>query len=342
MTIDNADTPVTTRTPDRSVRRPVEMPQAKGIRAARFALPAILLAFIVAFGILRPSTFLTIDNFQTVLVQQSVLAILSIAALLPLIIGEFDLSIGAVLGAGAILATGLTGLSGLPTPVAILLALAVTTGIGLVNGVLVARLGINAFVATLATGTLVGGLVLWYTNGQVIVQGIPKSLTALGGNGPWGIPLPIVYAAVVAIAVGYLLKFTPVGRYLYAIGGSKHAARLVGIPVTRLTLGVFVLTGFLAGLAGVLLAARLGSGNPTSGPAYLLPAFAACFLGATAIKPGTFNVTGTICAVLTIAIGTTGLELLGVPFYIEPIFSGLVLVAAAIATRYLRRERTSG
>jgi ribose transport system permease protein len=307
--------------------------------AARYALPFILVVFVVLFSLLKPDTFATTSNFKTILSQQSVLAVLAIGAMLPLVIGQFDLSVGAVLGVAAILVTGLTGKSGLPMGVALVIALAACLLIGLFNGYLVAHIGINAFVATLATGTLLGGLVLWYTDGNVIVEGIPKSLTDIGQSEIAGIPLPIIYVLVIALIVGYVLRMTPVGRYLYAIGGSQEAARLSGVNVRRLSLLTFAAASLLAGVAGIMLAAKLGSGNPTSGPPYLLPAFAACFLGATAIRPGTFNVTGTVCAVFTIATGTTGLELLGVPFYIEPIFSGVVLIIAALATRYLQREQ---
>jgi ribose transport system permease protein len=311
---------------------------SRGIVAARWALPVILIAFVIVFSILRPDTFATTDNFKTILTQQAVLGLLALGAMLPLVVGEFDLSVGANLGVASILVASLTGNHHKPMLMAILIALAVSSSVGLLNGVLVARIGINAFVATLAMGTLLSGLVLWGTNGNV-VQRVPASLTDIGQKSLLGIPLPVVYVIVVALIIGYVLRFTPVGRYLYALGGSKEAARLSGLNVTRLTLGTFVAAGLLAGLAGVLLAAKLGSATPTSGPDFLLPAFAACFLGATAIRPGSFNVTGTVTAVLTIAVGTTGLELMGVPFYIEPIFSGVVLLVAALATRYLQKEQ---
>jgi ribose transport system permease protein len=311
----------------------------RSVTAARWALPVILLLFIGLFSALRPDTFATSSNFTTILSQESVLMFLALGAMLPLVVGEFDLSVGANLGVGSILVAAMTGLHGLSTPVGILIALTVCTLVGTVNGILVARVGINAFVATLAMGSLLSGLVLWGTDGNVIVRDIPDSLTDIGQGSAFGIPTPFIYVIVAALVIGYVLRFTPIGRYLYAVGGSKEAARLSGLNVTRLTLCTFAAAGLLAGLAGVLLAAKLGSANPTSGPQFLLPAFAACFLGATAIRPGTFNVTGTVVAVLTLGIGTTGLQLLGVPFYIEPIFAGVVLLIAALATRYLRREQ---
>jgi ribose transport system permease protein len=309
------------------------------VRLSGFALPALLVGFLVAFSIAEPSTFLTVANFRTLGSSQAVLAVLALAALLPLIVGQFDLSVGANLGLGVIVTTGLTGNVGLPVPVAILLALVTCSFVGVVNGVLVARFEINAFVATLATATILGGLVDWVTGGTAIVQNIPASLLTLGQANVLGIPITVIYMLVAAAAVFYVLRFTPAGRYLYAIGGSREAARLAGIDVARLTLAAFIAAGFIAGVAGVMEAAVLGSGSPTVGPEFLLPAFAACFLGATSIRPGTFNVPGTVIAVYTIAVGTTGLELAGVPTYIEPIFSGVVLILAALSTRYIRAYR---
>jgi ribose transport system permease protein len=309
------------------------------VRLSGLALPAMLVVFVVVFSIARTSTFLTVANFRTLGSSQAVLAVLAIAALLPLIVGQFDLSVGANLGLGVIVTTGLTGNVGLPTPVAIVLALITCAFVGLVNGVLVARFEINAFVATLATATVLGGLVDWVTGGTAIVQNIPGSLLTLGQASVLGVPITVIYLLVVAALVFYVLRFTPAGRYLYAIGGSREAARLAGIKVSRLTLITFIAAGLLAGVAGVMEAAVLGSGSPTVGPEFLLPAFAACFLGATSIRPGTFNVPGTVIAVYTIATGTTGLELMGTPTYIEPIFSGVVLVLAALSTRYIRAYR---
>jgi Ribose/xylose/arabinose/galactoside ABC-type transport systems, permease components len=309
------------------------------VRASGLALPALLVIFIVVFSMTRTGTFFTLDNFRSIGSSQAVLAILALGAMLPLVVGEFDLSVGANLGLGVIVTTGLTGNVGLPTGVAVLLALTACSFVGVVNGLLVARFQINAFVATLATATFLGGLVSWVTGGTAIALNIPQSLLDLGSSQPAGIPITLIYLAVLASAVFYSLNYTPIGRYLYAIGGSREASRLAGINVTRVTFLTFVASGLIAGIAGVVEAGVLGSGSPTIGPEFLLPAFAACFLGATSIRPGSFNVPGTVIAVYTIATGTTGLELMGTPTYIEPIFSGVVLVLAALGTRYLRAYR---
>lgn len=306
--------------------------------AAQWALPLILLALILIFSVLRPDTFATYGNATTILGSESVLILVALAALLPLVVGQFDLSVGANLGLASVAVALLAGDFGLPIVLAGLGAVFLSTVIGLINGFLVARIGVNSFVATLAMSSLLSGAVVWSTDGTVIVNGIPEVLTDIGAAKVASVPVSFVIAAAVALAIGYVLRMTPVGRYLYAIGGSVEAARLSGVKVDRLTVGAFAFSGLLCGVGGVLLVAKLGSANPTTGPEFLLPAFAACFLGATSITPGNFNVLGTVLAVLILAVGSTGLQLVGVPFYIEPIFAGIVLLIAALATRYLRKD----
>lgn len=303
---------------------------------ARWALVGVLLAIIALFSALEPDIYFTRANLEAVAVTQAVLAILAVATLLPLIIGAFDVSVGANLGLGGVLAAGLAAKQGLPGGAAIVLAIGICTAVGLVNGLLVARGGIDPFIATIAVSTILGGVVLWYTDGQVISAGVPKVILDIGSSQPLGIPLPIWILLVIVVLVWYLTEHTPLGRYLYAVGGSREAARLSGINVTRLTVIAFLISGFLAGVAGVVQAGVIGGGNPTVGPSFLLPAFAAAFLGATAIKLGAFNVWGTIVAVYLLAAGVTGLVQVGVPTYVEPIFNGSALIIGVGLVRVLR------
>ena len=330
------DTLPTTHHPERAKRKGTSF----GVQIAKFGLPAILVLEIIVFSVLKPTLFFTTGTLNTILINQSVAGILAIAVLVPLIIGEFDLSVGANLGLGAILVVGLSAFYGLPFWASILVSIVACSIIGLINGLLITRLGVNSFVTTLGIQTALTGCVLWFTGGNVIYENVPPELVAIGSGSVFGIPIPVLVMVVIAIVMYYMLNQTPVGRYLYALGGSKEASRLSGLNVRGLTLFAFVLAGLLAGIAGVVLSAKLGSGNPTVGASFLLPGFAAVFLGATAFRPGTFNVLGTIFAVFVIATGIYGLNLLGVPFFVEPIFTGLVLVAAVAATRYLRKERT--
>lgn len=306
--------------------------------AARLALIVLLVGFAIFFSAVRPNTFGTSSNFKSIVTSQSVLGILSIALVLPLVIGQFDLSVAANLGLGLILVTGLPSKSGVALVPAILIALAVCTLVGFVNGLLVAKVGLNSLVTTLGMSTVITGAVDWYTSGNVIYSNIPHGLTSLTHGTVLGIPAPGIYLLVIAIIVWFLLEQTAVGRYLYAIGGSKEAARLSGIKVDQLTVSAFVGAGLLSGVAGVVQASLLDSGDPTVGPPFLLAAFAAVFLGATAVHLGVFNVWGTVIAIFTIEVGITGLQLMGAPFYIAPVFQGLALLIAVAAVRFLRRE----
>lgn len=307
------------------------------IKLARWALPGILVLFIIVFSILEPNQFFTTQNLRIILTQQSVLAILAIGVCLPLIIGQFDLSVGAVMGLGVILVTGLPSQQGIDVVPAVAITLAACALIGLINGLFVAKIGVNAFIVTLGSSTVISGSVLWYSGGNTFTQ-ISSGLRTLGGGDVGGVPNVVIVLAVVATTAWFLLEMTPVGRYLYAVGGSRDAARLAGLDVATLTILAFTLTGLISGLAGVLEASTLGSGSPTVGPPFLLPAFAAAFLGATAIKPGSFNILGTVFAVFTIQTGIVGLELVGVPYFIEPVFTGGVLIIAVVVTRILYRE----
>ena len=318
------------------INRPPSNRRSQLASASRFALPVLLLIFIIIFSILEPSTFATVDNARTILSTQSVLALVALGALMTLVIGEFDLSIGAQMGLSALLLPGLSANGAVSIPVAIVLSIVATTLVGLCNGLLVAKAKVNSFIATIGTAALIGAIVLAYSGGTVIFQGVPAELLAISSWAPLGIPGPIVYVAIISLLVWIVLKRTPFGRYMSAVGGSKDAARLSGINTDRVTIVTFMLAGTLAGIAGVVQAGQLGSGNPAVGPSFLLPAFAAVFLGATAYYVGQFNVWGTITAVLTLATGVAGLNLMGLPSWVEPAFNGFALLIAVALTRYLR------
>ncbi len=309
------------------------------VRLAGYALPLILVLFLVFFSIASPDMFPTWRTFETLLRTESVSAILAIALIFPLVVGEYDLTVAANLGLAAILVTGLSSQQGLPLGLSMVIAIAICGLIGLANGLLVAKVGINALVATLGVSVIVTGAVFWYTRGNVFYTDIPPLLPKLAHGNLLGIPLPAVFLLVIALVAWYVLDQTPLGRYFYAVGGSRDASRLAGLNVDGLSILAFVVAGVLAALAGILQAAQLGSGNPNIGPPFLLPAFAAAYLGATVFRVGQFNVAGTIVAVFTVAIGITGLQLLGMDFYIAPIFQGAALIIAVMAARYLKQQR---
>lgn len=305
---------------------------------ADYGLPLLLLALVIVFSVMRPDSFATTANAKSILAANSVIAILALGALFPLVVGQFDLSVGANLGLAAIVCTGLPAKYGSDGVTAITAALLLSALVGLVNGVLVARAKIDAFVTTLGMSVLVTGAVTWFSAGQTFTTNIPDGLIALG-QGEWlGIPRTVYFMALVVLAAWYVLAATPLGRYLYAVGGSPEASRLSGLNVPLLTVLAFVVSGLLAGVAGILQSAQLGSGNPAVGPPYLLPAFAAVFLGATAYRRGAFNVPGTVTAVFTIAVGVNGLIAVGAPFFVEPIFTGAALIIAALFSRWFKER----
>lgn len=317
---------------------PAVVAKPKKRRLSQFALPAIVVAAILVFSFLQPADFASLQNARAIALTQSILVIVAIAELFVLVSGDFDLSVGGNVALGGILSAGLPALQGLPLWLSIILTLLACTVVGLINGILVNVVRINAFIATLSTGLVLGGLATWYTQGQVIYKGIPAALPNFGSGDIFGIPFAVLLFIALLLVAWFVLDHTPFGRFLYAIGGSRDAARLSGLNVRALSVSAFTISGFICGIAGVVASAVLGSGNPTVGPAYLLPAFAAVFLGATSFKAGSFNVFGTVLAVFAIAIGVTGLQAIGVPYFIEPVFNGLVLLIAVAASRRLRKD----
>lgn len=308
----------------------------------RYALPGVFLVVLIFFSLWATTgpTFSRLTNFQEVGNSQAYLGILALAALVPLICGEFDFSVGPIAGVSQVATAAAMSRFHAPLLLAILVGLGFGAFIGFVNGTVVARIGVNSLIVTLGMSGILVGLVSWYTAGQSISLGISQTLTKFGSENWFGIPAVCYLLASVALFVYYLLEHTPFGRYLTSIGSNRPAARLVGLRVNRLTMEAFVVSGTLAGLAGVLLVARTGSANPQIGTVLdTLQALAAVFLGATAIRPGRFNVPGTMIAIYFIAFSVTGLQIAGVQPWINDVFNGAALFFAVIVSTLLGRRR---
>lgn len=301
-----------------------------------FFLAAILL---IVFSVARPDSFATTDNYRSILDNQSIVVLLAFAAMIPLIVGRFDLSVASVLSISHVLAVGLIVKQGWSPAAAIAATLVAALVIGLVNGIIVVGLQVDAFVATLGSSSVVAGIALAYTDGQTIFGDVPDGFTDLARGRFAGIPQPVILVVVVAVVLGLVLGLLPIGRRMYATGGNERAARLTGIGTNRYVIGAFVSSAFLAGLAGVVLGSRLGTASPSTGGSLLLPAFAGAFLGATTVRPGRFNVAGTIIAVYTLAIAVAGLQQLGAPVWFEPVFNGSALVLAVASSQWALRQR---
>ena len=301
----------------------------------------IFVAMFIVFSIWVPDTFLRWDTWRAMLDSQAPTAVLAIGVVIAVSAGAFDLAAGAELGFGAIFVSWLMVDEGVPVVLAIVLALVAGGVIGLTSGFLVTRARIDSFIATLGVSSLLLALIAWVSSGQQIL-GLPKGFQDIGNGRLFGLTLPVYIALGVALIVWYVLERTPVGRRVYATGGNIEAARLAGVRVSRVVVGALVAAGVVAGLAGVMLSTTLGTGDPSVGPAYLLPAFSAAFLGSTQFRGGRFNVWGTIVAVVVLATGVKGLQLAGAPIWIPDLFNGAALLLAVGLAQYERTATRAG
>lgn len=297
---------------------------------------AILLAGL--FAVTNSSTFLTVPNLQLVLGSNSVALILALGELAPLISGEFDLSIGYTLELSMVVTAVLSEHNFGPLE-SLLVVVIMGLAIGVVNALLITGLGVSSFIATLGIGTVLSAVSLELTNGAILIEGIPTSLINFAQGNAAGVPNILWPALVCFAAIWVLFERSVYGRRLLAVGLSRRASQLVGVPTRGIVATSFLLSGTLAAVAGWLELGRVGSASSGLGPSFLLPAFAACFLGATTIKPGRFNVLGTGIAVVLVAIGINGLALNGVAEWIEPLFDGGVLIVAVASARVVALTR---
>ena len=321
-------------------------PNARRLTAAKlfttYSLLIITAILIIVFSLLLPRTFPTEFNVRSILGTQSVIALLALAVMIPLAAGQYDLSVGFVLGITEMSSVGLQIDQHFAWPVAVLVALCIGGIVGLANGLLVTVARIDSFIATLASGTFAFGITNWYSNGQQIAGALPDAFTDIANVSFLGyVPLPAVIVAVVAAAMYAVLEYLPVGRRLYTLGANPRMAELVGIPARQYAIASFVTSGLLSGVAGVILGAQLQAGQPDIGSSYLLPAFVGALLGATSFRPGRVNVPGTLVSVLLLAVGIAGLQQFGAQFYVQYLFNGATLALAVGLAGFAARRRTA-
>lgn len=318
-------------------------PRRSGFRfrreAERFSVVVAWIVIVAIFGALRPGTFLTVGNMGTIFGSDAVLVVLTLGLLLPLRAGDYDLSVAGTLTLSSVMVGLLNGGHHDNIWLVMIAALAMGVVVGLVNGLFVLIFGINPFIVTLGMGTLLAGIALLISNDQTFAGISPGLVNAVVGQRFLGIPLEFYYGLVLCLLVWYLFEFNTVGRKLLFVGTGRNVARLSGIAVGRVRLGALVGAGALAALAGILYAGTSGSADPTSGTAFLLPAYAAAFLGATTIVPGRFNAWGTIIAAYFLVTGVTGLAILGLGSWVQDVFYGGALIVA-VALSQLARRRT--
>lgn len=301
----------------------------------RLAVPGILVALTLAFCATIPS-FRSVANFEGMINSQSIILMLALTAAITLRTGAFDLSIAQVMvTSGAI--TAVMSTSGFALPVAILTSLAFGLAVGMVHAALVVKVGVDSFITTLGSLTALTGLTYAVTGSQ-IVAGLPQPLIELSRAGILGIPMVTWYAWAAVLVLWFVFEKAPVGRFLLFVGGNESAARLAGLPVARIKMGTFIASSTLSALIGVVLVGQLGAVDPAMGSMYLLPPFAAVYLGATAFTPGRFNALGTLCAVYLLVVGITGLQLMGVSSWVSQVFNGAALVLAVTFAKLASRS----
>jgi ribose transport system permease protein len=301
-----------------------------------YALLAAWIFVVVLFSVLKPDTYFSSGNFQTIFGSQAVLLIVALGLVIPLTTGDFDLSIASNLSLCGMVVSILNVQHGVGIGLAILAGLGCSLLIGMINGTLVVGLGIDSFIVTLGTSTIALGVVQWISDSNT-VTGVATSLSDWTlGNRLFGISVEFYYGVAACLVLFYIYEFTPLGRRMLFVGRGRSVARLSGLKVERIRWGAFVASALMAGAAGIVYAGNLAGADPSSGQAFLLPAFAAAYLGATAIQPGRFNPIGTFIAVYFLVSGITGLQLLGVASFVQQLFYGGALVLAVALSQWAR------
>lgn len=315
-------------------------------RVVHFLEAYALLVLLVAIALFfcfwseTSSTFPTVANLRILVASQAVIGVISLGALLPLLCQEFDLSIGSIAGLSAIMVAQYVSDSGNVLG-AVGLALLIGLVIGGANALIVTRLHVNGVITTLGMSTILTGIILQQTGGLAPASDIPQSMTEFGTGLIAGVPAIFITLLVIAALTYFVLCHTSLGRQIYAVGSNVEAAKLVGLRTDVLRAATFVAAGLLCAVGGLLYVSRAGGASPNVGATFLLPAFAAAFLSAAAVRPGRFNVWGLIIAVYFLAVLNNGLNLAGVSPYVNDwVNGGALIIGVALAT-VLHRRRTT-
>lgn len=307
----------------------------------RFALILVWFVLIAAFSFAMPVSFFNWGNFSIMFASYAPAALLALAIIVPLTAGDYDLAVGATLTMSSCLIGVLNVWYGVPIVLCIAIALGTGVLIGLFHSLFIIYFRIPSLVVTLGTTSLMTGIVQWITNSSTI-GGIDNALImAVVGGRFLGVPYAFYYALAAVVVMWYVFDFTALGRRLLFVGRGREVARLNGIAVDRMRMGALIASAVLASMAGVIYAGVLGSADPYSGLNFLLPAFAAAFLGSTTILPGRFNPLGAIVAVYFLATGITGLTMLGIPLWVTNVFNGGALILAVTISQLTRGRETT-
>lgn len=306
-------------------------------RLASYGTLIGLIGLIVLFAAMKPQAFLTPVNFTNILEQVSILAMIAAGQTVVMVVGDFDLSVGSLASLiGVITAQLLVG--GMNPVVAVLIGFAAGAVAGAINGLLVAYLGLSAFIATLATMTSFAGLALLLSSGTTVF-GLPDEFVWLGQGRVGGIPVPVLIAVALALVVWFALSKTVIGRSWYAVGGNAEAARLSGVKTRFVRFSAFLVSGVGAALAGIILTARLASAHPSAADPFMLSSIAAVFLGITLSRAAQPTIGGTVVGLGIVGVLSNGLNIMQVNSYVQQILTGLIIVLAVSLSRLSKKRR---
>lgn len=291
---------------------------------------------ILILGAFRPEQMFAWNSYATMLGSNAMIVVLTLALMIPLVAGDFDLSVAAIMGLSSMLIAVLNVKAGIEIGPAVLIAVAAGGAVGAVNAFFTLYFGIHSLIVTLGSGYFVAGLILW-VSGANTIAGISMDLVnAVILTRFLGVPLAFYYAAALTAVTWYVFQYTSLGRRLLFVGLGREVAKLSGVNVVTLRAGAFVASGVVAAIAGVLYTGMRGASDPSSALAFLLPAFAAAFLGSTTIYPGRFNAPGAFIAVFFLSTGIMGLNFLGVDSFVQNLFYGGGLILAVSVSQLIR------
>jgi len=322
--------------------RRARLPSFHALRLDRFSGICVWALFIGIYAIWVPGTFLRGSTAQSIASTQAVTGFVALGVTCAMAAGALDLSFANTTSLSSTFAASLMANSHVPVVPTIGLTLLLGVGIGLVNAFVVVKIGVSSIVATLGMSSVIIAIEE-KIGGEQFITGMPSSFTKITSPQPLGVPIIVVYLLLAAAFVWYLLEHTATGRRMYATGANLEASRLAGIATGRMTTYALVASSTLASIAGLLVLSQIGSGSPEVGTGYLLPVFAAVFLGSTQLKPGRFNAWGTVLAIYLLATGVKGLQLAGGKAWVTDLFNGLaLLLAVSVAVNGQRRIRRGG
>ncbi|WP_167044652.1 ABC transporter permease [Salinibacterium sp. ZJ454] len=304
---------------------------------SRYALVILWLIMLLVLLAFVPGDVSPFDAMRTVFSQITPVIFLALGVVITMSVGEFDLSFAGIFSISAVAVPSLAVLYGWPVGLAVLAAIVIALVLGAINAALIVGLGINSVVVTLGVWSVAGGLAFWLSR-ETTVSGLDPALAAISTGRFLGLPHVFWYGVILVAIAAYIMGATPIGRHMAFVGSNRAVAALAGIAVSRVRIGAYLASALLAGLAGVVISIGNGGFNPASAGAYLLPTFAAVFLGTVAVAPGRFNPIGMLIAAYFLITGVFLLQLLHFTGWVTEVFYGMALIVAVTVSHLLQRR----